>query len=117
DWRERSDPEDAKKADNRKTSFRRGNFQKGILPCSSPACREGGYQVDRLIAEMLSRDELEYEGIMLCAGREVAEDGRRGPLRCPHRIELRVRLERKPAEEQEAKPKRRPHRRRRSHAA
>ena len=92
EWRERCGPEDEKQGDLRKTGFRRGNFTQGLAPCSNPACHEGGYQLDRLIADMLTVGETEREGMMLCSGREVAEEVRRGPVRCPHRIEFRAML-------------------------
>src|SRR5919205_2913390 len=92
EWRERRGPEDTKGLETRKTGYRRGNFTQGVLPCSNPACHEGGYQVDRLIAEMLREGEMERKGMMLCSGREVAEEARRGPVRCPYRIDYSVTL-------------------------
>jgi hypothetical protein len=86
EWRERRGPEDEKAGELKKTGFKRGNFTQGLLPCSNPACHEGGYEVDKLVASMLRLEETEREGMMLCAGREIAEESRRGPVRCPHRI-------------------------------
>lgn len=119
-WREKRGPEDEKVGELRKTGFRRGNFTQGLLPCSNPACHEGGYQVDRLIAEMLSLGETERQGMLLCSGRETAEEVRRGPVRCPYRIEYTATLtarsedlERSPEKPQnENRPSRRPHNRR-----
>jgi hypothetical protein len=90
--KERRGPEDTAQAGARKTGFRRGNFTQGVLPCSNPACHEGGYQIDRLIAEMVQLGETERVGTMLCSGREVGEEVRRGPVRCPYRIEFRATL-------------------------
>ena len=92
EWRERQGPDDERAGDLRRTGFRRGNFTQGVLPCSNPDCHEGGYQVDRLIAQMLDLDETEREGVMLCSGREIGDEVRRGPVRCPHRIHYRVSL-------------------------
>ena len=92
EWRERRGPEDAAPGDARKTGFRRGNFSQGVLPCSNPVCHEGGYEVDRLIAEMVQLNETVREGMLLCSGRETSEEVRRGPVRCPYRIEYRVTL-------------------------
>lgn len=92
EWRERQGPEDERAADLRKTGYKRGNFTQGIVSCSNPACHEGGYQLDRLIAEMLALEQTEREGTMLCSGRETGEEVRRGPVRCPHRIEYRASL-------------------------
>lgn len=111
EWRERRGPEDGKSADVRKTGFRRGNFSQGVLPCSNPACHEGGYQVDRLIAEMLKLGETEREGMMLCSGREVGEEVRRGPIRCPYRIEYSVKLAPRSGEEPEPQGRRQSNRR------
>lgn len=92
EWREGQGPEHIFSGEPRKTGFRRGNFTQGVLPCSNPACHEGGYQADRLIAEMCQLGEMQREGMMLCSGREIAEESRRGPIRCPHRIEFKVTL-------------------------
>lgn len=86
EWRERRGPEDEKAGDLKRTGFKRGNFTHGMIPCSNPACHEGGYEVDKLVASMLKEEETEREGMLLCAGREIAEESRRGPVRCPHRI-------------------------------
>lgn len=111
EWRERRGPEDARQGDIRKTGFRRGNFTQGLLPCSNPLCQEGGYQADRLIAEMLQLNETSREGMMLCAGREMGDETRRGPIRCPYRIDYRVTLT--PRGESEKPERTRDNRRRR----
>lgn len=119
EWRERRGPEDERGLDSRKTSFRRGNFTQGILPCSNPDCHEGGYQVDRLVAQMIRDGDTERSGFMLCSGREVGEEVRRGPIRCPYRIEYSVKLTPRGGEEPEPQGRRtsnrrgrhRPHRR------
>lgn len=92
EWRERRGPEDPKSGDVRKTGYRRGNFTQGLLLCSNPNCCEGGYQIDRVIAEMLQLGETEREGMLLCSGREMGDETRRGPIRCPHRIEYKITL-------------------------
>ncbi|HLJ67342.1 MAG TPA: hypothetical protein VKX16_08280 [Chloroflexota bacterium] len=86
EWRELQGVDDERPVDLRKTGYRRGNFTQGVLPCSNPDCHEGGYQLDRLVADMLRLGETSRQGIMLCSGREVGEEVRRGPVRCPHRI-------------------------------
>jgi len=86
EWRELTGPEDERPGDLRRTGFRRGNFTSGVLPCSNPDCHEGGYQIDRLVADMLHMEEKQREGTFLCSGRETGEEVRRGPVRCPHRI-------------------------------
>lgn len=104
EWREKRGPEDDKPGDPRTTGFRRGNFTQGVVACSNPICHEGGYQLDRLIADMLSQGETEREGLMLCSGREVGEEVRRGPVRCPYRIDYRSILSRKVEGDQPADP-------------
>ncbi len=104
EWREKRGPEDDKPGELRKTGFRRGNFTQGVMACSNPMCHEGGYQLDRLIADMLSQGDTERRGLMLCSGREVAEEVRRGPVRCPHRIEYHSTVSLKSAAEQIAEP-------------
>lgn len=113
EWKERRGPEDIRGLDARKTGFRRGNFTHGVLPCSNPACHEGGYQIDRLIADMLRDGQMERQGMMLCSGREVGEEVRRGPIRCPYRIDYSVKLT--PREEETPSPQRKPQHRRGRH--
>lgn len=110
EWREVRGPGDSPSSDLRKTGFRRGNFTQGVLPCSNPNCHEGGYQVDRLIAEMCNMGETERDGIMLCSGRETGDESRRGPIRCPHRVGFSVTLF--PRGEDEPRPERRSQQRR-----
>ncbi len=86
EWHERRGPEDDKQGDLKKIGFRRGNFTQGMVPCSNPACHEGGYEIDKIVAAMIREQESERTGMMLCSGREIAEESRRGPVRCPHRI-------------------------------
>jgi hypothetical protein len=46
-----------------------------IMHCLNPNCRNGGYDVSRLVREMLGAGDLEREGRVTCAGKE-AEAGR-----------------------------------------
>ncbi|MGI8824675.1 MAG: hypothetical protein ACR2JC_03325 [Chloroflexota bacterium] len=101
EWRERSGPDDGSATELRKTGFRRGNFTQGVVPCSNAVCHEGGYELDKLIADMLRTGETEREGQLLCVGREVSEEGRRGPLRCRQRIEFKATLIPKADDEQD----------------
>lgn len=100
EWREKFGPEDERPGELRKTGFRRGNFTQGVVPCSNPSCHEGGYQLDRLVADMLVVGEVSREGMMLCSGRETGEEVRRGPVRCPHRILFKATLTIKSGEAQ-----------------
>lgn len=105
EWRERRGPEDERPGELRKTGFQRGNFTRGLLPCSNPDCHGGGYQADRLVASMLALGETERQGMLLCSGRETGEEVRRGPVRCPHRIEYRVVLSPRTGDEPEPRRK------------
>jgi hypothetical protein len=110
EWREQRGPGGGPVGEVRKTGHRRGNFTQGVLPCSNLACHEGGYQVDRLIAEMVSLGETERQGVMLCSGREIAEEVRRGPVRCTYRIDFKATLSPR-SEDEPPRPERRPFRR------
>jgi hypothetical protein len=112
EWRETRGPDDETRGEFRKIGFRRGNFTQGLLACSNPACHEGGYQIDRLIAGMRALEETERTGVMLCSGREVNEEVRRGPVRCPYRIEFRAALTLRGEDEPEEQERRRPQNRR-----
>jgi hypothetical protein len=101
EWQERRGPEDERQSDVKKTGFRRGNFTQGMIPCSNPACHEGGYEVDKLVASMLRENESTRSGMLLCAGREIAEESRRGPVRCPHRILYKATLSVRSADSEE----------------
>ena len=92
DWEELKGPDDAPRGRNRgKMGFRRGNFNRGLIPCSGKDCREGGYQVDRLIEQMIAAGDNERKGTMYCSGRELIEDSHRS-ARCRHRINYHVTL-------------------------
>lgn len=92
EWEELTGPADtARNKNRRKMGFRRGNFNRGLIPCSNNVCWEGGYQADRLIEEMLALGETQREGILYCGGRELREDSRRA-TRCRHRIRYKATL-------------------------
>jgi hypothetical protein len=65
------------------------------------------------VAHMLMTGETEREGVLLCSGRETGEEVRRGPVRCPHRIEYRAILTTRDEGEPQP-PEKRPGGRRRS---
>ncbi len=92
EWDELDGPDDKPRNRNRrKMGFRRGNFNRGLVLCANENCWEGGYQVDRLIDEMLAAEETERKGVLYCCGRELGEEARRA-TRCRHRIHYRVTL-------------------------
>jgi len=96
EWEELNGPEDkAKSGRRRKMGFRRGNFNRGLIQCGNDHCWEGGYQVDRLIEEMMSLGQSERQGTLYCSGRELRDETRRGPTRCRRRIRYKVTLSRR----------------------
>jgi len=40
----------------------------GLIPCSNPACRSGGFEVDLLLHEMIQAGQAEREGLLACPG-------------------------------------------------
>ena len=95
EWDELKGPDDQPRNRNRrKMGFRRGNFNRGLIACGNDICWEGGYQVDRLIEEMLLLDETERQGVLYCSGRELAEDSHRA-CRCRRRINYKITLARR----------------------
>lgn len=42
----------------------------GLIPCSNPACRSGGFEVDLLFHEMIQAGQAEREGVLACPGTE-----------------------------------------------
>lgn len=92
EWEELKGPSESPRNRNRrKMGFRRGNFNRGLIQCGNDHCWEGGYQVDRLITEMLSLNQNERQGVLYCSGRELGEDSRR-TTRCRNRIFYKVTL-------------------------
>ena len=91
EWEELNGPDDKRKTRNkRKMGFRRGNFNRGLISCGNEKCWEGGYQVDRLIVEMMSLGQNERQGTIYCSGRELGDETRRSPSRCRHRIHYKA---------------------------
>jgi hypothetical protein len=92
EWEELKGPDEkARNRNRRKMGFRRGNFNRGLIHCGNDYCWEGGYQVDRLIEEMISLGQSDRQGTLYCSGRELGEDSRRA-TRCRHRIAYKVAL-------------------------
>jgi len=92
EWEELRGPDDQpRKRSRRKMGYRRGNFNRGLIPCGNEMCWEGGYQIDRLIEELLRLDETDRSGTLYCSGRELGEDSHRA-TRCSHRIQYRITL-------------------------
>lgn len=100
DWQESKGPDDTPSTRNRrKMGFRTGNFNRGLVNCGNTHCWEGGYQVDRLIEEMIQLGETEREGTLYCSGRELTEEAHRA-TRCRNRISYAIRLSHRDGDEQ-----------------
>jgi hypothetical protein len=44
-----------------------GSFQ-GLIRCSNPACHGGGFEVERVLDEMVQKEEEAREGLLVCPG-------------------------------------------------
>lgn len=63
----------------------------GLLECSNPNCRRGGYELDlKILWGMVSNRETEKSGTMRCPGDEGSPKGRRIGRRCTNLIEYRM---------------------------
>jgi hypothetical protein len=46
----------------------RGDTLEGLIPCSNPGCRSGGFEVDLVFHEMIEAGERERQGALRCPG-------------------------------------------------
>jgi hypothetical protein len=42
----------------------------GLVPCSNPGCKQGGFEVDLVFHEMIAAGEMSREGTLACPGTE-----------------------------------------------
>jgi hypothetical protein len=72
----------------------------GLIRCSNPLCRRGGYEIDAVLAEMKRLGETERSGSLSCPGDEGSPKGRRRGDRCRNQIQytLTVRYRKPDAE-------------------
>ena len=66
----------------------RGGLLHGPFPCSNPACREGGFELEHLFASMIQAGETDKEGIAVCVGWESEPGPERQP--CVHYASYRI---------------------------
>jgi hypothetical protein len=59
----------------------------GLIQCSNPLCRRGGYELDLILSEMRRAKETERKGAGPCPGDEGSPKGRRRGRRCGNTIE------------------------------
>jgi hypothetical protein len=48
----------------------RDDSLEGLITCSNPTCRSGGFEVDRVFHEMIASGESRREGVLACPGVE-----------------------------------------------
>ncbi|MFQ5839521.1 MAG: hypothetical protein ACE5HK_02245 [Candidatus Methylomirabilales bacterium] len=66
-----------------------GYFQ-GRIPCAHSECHAGGYEVERVIDEMVRAGEDFREGILTCPGWLVSSEPDSVRIPCVHAISYRV---------------------------
>lgn len=71
-------------------------FREGLIPCSNPRCRRGGYEVDDSLYEMLREKSTERVFARNCPGDEGSPKGRRRGDRCRNVLHYRLRIKYKP---------------------
>jgi hypothetical protein len=60
----------------------------GLLHCSNPRCRRGGYEIDvNILMDMTIEKQTEKNGSMRCPGDEGSPKGRRPGRRCLNKID------------------------------
>jgi hypothetical protein len=71
-------------------------FREGLIRCSNPRCRRGGYEVDDSVYEMVREKSNEKIFERKCPGDEGSPKGRRPGRRCGNVLHYRLRLKYKP---------------------
>lgn len=66
--------------------------QGGLIRCSNPACRQGGYEMDFDIHDMIRGGVSEREGHKMCAGSEGSPKLRRIYRKCLDAISYKIKL-------------------------
>jgi hypothetical protein len=64
----------------------------GLMHCGNSRCRRGGYEVDRIVSEMLRENVTEKEFELRCPGDEGTPKGRKRGQRCYRSIKGKVTL-------------------------
>ena len=62
----------------------------GLIQCSNPLCRRGGYEIDLILSEMRRSKETERQGSIPCPGDEGSPKGRHRGSRCGNTIDYRI---------------------------
>jgi site-specific DNA-adenine methylase len=69
--------------------------QGGLIRCSNPSCRQGGYEMDFDIHDMIREGVSERSGHKICAGSEGSPKLRRIYRKCLNSIDYKITLVRK----------------------
>lgn len=65
----------------------------GIHPCSNPKCREGGLDINRIIGDMVAKNQSNHEiRLRSCIGYTTLPRGNSPGTRCSHDFAARVRI-------------------------
>ncbi|MFA5929281.1 MAG: hypothetical protein WC861_00185 [Candidatus Micrarchaeia archaeon] len=83
-----SEEEKKRKYDRQVSIKERG----GLLRCSNPSCRRGGYEIDFAISAMTGSKQTEKEGFIVCHGDEGTPKGRKIGRRCVNTIHYKLTL-------------------------
>lgn len=67
-------------------------LREGLLRCSNPLCRRGGYEIDLKVGRMVSEGKEREELVMYCPGDEGSLKGRRVGRRCRNVLHVRLTL-------------------------
>jgi hypothetical protein len=62
----------------------------GLIFCSNPRCRRGGYEIDRVLSAMRQAGETIREGSLPCPGDEGSPKGRRLGDKCRNSISYKL---------------------------
>ena len=62
----------------------------GVIPCSNPVCRRGGFAIDGVLLAMRQSGEIEREGSVPCGGDEGSPKGQRRGSCCGNRVRYRL---------------------------
>jgi hypothetical protein len=65
----------------------------GIHPCSNPKCREGGLDINRIIGDMVAKNQSNHEiRLRSCIGYTTLPRGNSPGTRCSHDFTTRVQI-------------------------
>jgi hypothetical protein len=83
--------------ESRRRAFGEGvPFREGLIPCSNPRCRRGGYEIDASLYDMVREKSTEKVFARNCPGDEGSPKGRKRGDRCRNVLHYRLRIKYKP---------------------